>query len=255
MADQSSSKSSCMMPILVKNLTFQVGRQRLVDLTSLEILAGGPTLILGPNGAGKSLFIRLLHGIIEPTSGTILFNGRVARQQFRRHQAMVFQKPVLLRRSVAANVAYALKVHGVTGRENTRQVDKYLELGGLSNHAKQSARSLSGGEQQRLALVRALACTPQVLFLDEPTSSLDPAASDSIETLISNAENLGTKIIMITHDLALAQRLAKDVIFMQNGQMDEHALAEKFFRSPASASAQAFLASKFTPSSEINGQN
>ncbi len=255
MADQLSPENSRSMPISVRNLSFQVGIQRLVEIASLEISAGGPTIILGPNGAGKSLFIRLLHGLIEPTTGTILFDGHAACRELRRHQAMVFQKPVLLRRTVAANVAYALKVHSVNGGENRRQVRELLALGGLSSHAAQSARSLSGGEQQRLALVRALACAPEVLFLDEPTSSLDPAASEFIETLISKAARSGTKIIMITHDLALAQRLAKDVIFMQNGQLDEHALAEKFFRTPETASAQIFLASKLTPWSENNGAN
>jgi len=232
------------LPITVCDLVYQVNQTRLVDVASLEISAGGPTMILGPNGAGKSLFLRLLHGLIEPSSGTILINGRTPDRAMRRQQAMVFQKPVLLRRSVAANIAYALKVHGVPAKDRKPQVEHLLHQSGLTDRSAQPARSLSGGEQQRLAVVRALASKPGVLFLDEPTSSLDPAASDTIENLISQAAKSGTKIIMITHDLGLAQRLAETILFFHKGRICEQTPGGNFFRAPKSADARAFLASK-----------
>ncbi len=235
---------SAQLPIMVDNLTYEAGGQRLVDVDALEIRVAGPTMILGPNGAGKSLFLRLLHGLIDPTSGKILFAGKVADKSLRRGQAMVFQKPVLLRRSVAANIAYALGAHGVPRRGRAARVRHLLGQGNLGERAYQPARTLSGGEQQRLALVRALATEPAILFLDEPTSSLDPAASHDIEELITAAARSGTKIIMVTHDLGLAQRLADEIVFLHLGRVVEQNQAESFFKRPRSAEAQAFLASK-----------
>ena len=239
-----SPKVLAQLPIVVANLTYEAGGQRLVDVNALEIRTAGPTMILGPNGAGKSLFLRLLHGLIVPTSGEILFAGQAADTSLRRGQAMVFQKPVLLRRSVAANITYALAAHGVPRRARAARVRHLLGQGDLTGRAYQPARTLSGGEQQRLALVRALATEPAILFLDEPTSSLDPAASHDIEELITDAARSGTKIIMVTHDLGLAQRLADEIVFLHLGRVVEQSLAESFFKRPHSAEAQAFLASK-----------
>ncbi len=232
------------LPIMVENLTYEAGGQRLVDVNALEIRTAGPTMILGPNGAGKSLFLRLLHGLIAPTSGHIQFAGQVADKALRRGQAMVFQKPVLLRRSVAANISYALAAHGVPRRGRGARVRQLLDQGNLIERGYQPARTLSGGEQQRLALVRALAAEPAILFLDEPTSSLDPAACHDIEELINHAARTGTKIIMVTHDLGLAQRLADEIVFVHLGQVAEQRPAKSFFRRPRSAHARAFLASK-----------
>jgi tungstate transport system ATP-binding protein len=232
------------LPIRVETLTYVAGGQRLVDVRALEIGVAGPTMILGPNGAGKSLFLRLLHGLIEPTSGKVLFAGHLADKALRRQQAMVFQKPVLLRRSVAANITYALAAHGVPRRGRRALVEHLLRKGNLVERGHQPARTLSGGEQQRLALVRALASDPAILFLDEPTSSLDPAASHDIEALIGQAAHGGTKIIMVTHDLGLAQRLADEIVFLHLGRVVEQRPAEDFFKQPRSAYARAFLASK-----------
>ncbi len=232
------------LPVTVNDLTYRVGGQVLLDIPSLEISQAWPTMILGPNGAGKSLLLRLLHGLIAPTSGTIRFNGQMAGGAVGRRQAMVFQKPVLLRRTVAANVNYALKVHDVARAERKGRISALLEQGGLSDHAGQPARTLSGGEQQRLAIVRALASDPDVLFLDEPTSSLDPSASLAIEDLIARAARGGAKVIMITHDLGLAQRLAGDIVFLHHGRVCEQTRAPEFFAHPKSHEAQAYLASK-----------
>ncbi len=241
------------LPITVRDLTYQAGGTVLLQVAEFEILPGGPTVILGPNGAGKSLFLRLLHGLIEPSSGTVKINGAAPDRTLRKRQAMVFQHPVLLRRSVAANIAYALKVHGISGAARRSQLQHLLAQSGLSQQASQPARTLSGGEQQRLALVRALAGSPSVLFLDEPTSGLDPTAAGLIEALIMAAARQGTKIVMVTHDLALAQRLAQTIVFFHQGKVCEQATGETFFKQPASTAARAFLASNLALWGTENG--
>jgi tungstate transport system ATP-binding protein len=178
----------------------------------------------------------LMHGLIEPTAGEVVASsGR---------QAMVFQKPVLLRRSVAANVDYVLAVNGMARGERRTRVATLLADGGLADKADQAARSLSGGEQQRLALVRGMAVAPAVLFLDEPTSSLDPEATQAIEAMIRAAAAGGTKVVMITHDLGQARRLAGDVVFCHRGRVIEQTEVETFFTAPESEAAAAFLAGK-----------
>ncbi|MGR3660258.1 MAG: ATP-binding cassette domain-containing protein [Paracoccaceae bacterium] len=219
-----------------RGLVFEADGVRLLDVAVLDIEAGGPTVILGANGAGKSLLLRLLHGLILPSAGTVVVSGG--------RQAMVFQKPVLLRRSVAANVDYVLAVNGMARGERKAVVAVLLAEAGLAEKADQAARSLSGGEQQRLALVRAMAVQPVVLFLDEPTSSLDPEATEIIEAMISAAAAAGTKVVMITHDLGQARRLAGDVVFCYRGTVAEHSEAAAFFDGPESAAAVGFLAGK-----------
>jgi tungstate transport system ATP-binding protein len=159
----------------------------------------------------------------------------------RRYQAMVFQRPVLLRRTVAANISYALSVHGVPRRQRQTLVSQVLEQAGLSDLAARPAPVLSGGEQQRLALARAWALKPQVLLLDEPTASLDPAATQAVETLLEQIAKTDTKIIMTTHDLGQARRLADEVLFLHRGRLVEHAPAVEFFSTPRSKEAAAFL--------------
>lgn len=231
-----------LLPVQVRGLVFETNGQKLLDIEVLNITAGGPTVILGPNGAGKSLLLRLLHGLIEPGAGTIVFANSPVGPQTRRRQAMVFQKPVLLRRTVAANVAFVLAAKGQPHRGRKAQVQKLLQDGGLSAKADQPARTLSGGEQQRLALIRAMAGRPEILFLDEPTSSLDPDATGLIEDMIQAATSAGTKVIMVTHNLGQAQRLARDIVFCHQGRVSEHTDAAAFFERPQSDAATRFVA-------------
>lgn len=236
--------ASGLFPLSVHDLRLDADGRRLVDIAKLSVSAGGPTVILGPNGAGKSLLLRLLHGLIEPTGGRIDFNGQPIGVDVQRRQAMVFQKPVLLRRSVAENVNFVLKVKKVPAANRKARVRDLLAKGGLADKADQSARSLSGGEQQRLALIRALAGTPEVLFLDEPTASLDPEAAQVIEELIQTVSDTGVKVILVTHDLGQARRLAHDVIFCAKGKVSEHRPAQEFFDAPETEIAQKFLSGK-----------
>jgi len=218
-------------PIRTKDLTLEAGGIRRVGPLSLDISPEGITAIMGPNGAGKSLLLRVLHGLVAPTSGTVEAVGR---------QAMVFQRPVMLRRSVEANLMFALKRE--TGKAEARaRCREILDRINLSDRAKQPAQALSGGEQQRLALARALASNPETLFLDEATASLDPAATLAIERMVRDAAEKRTKIILVTHDIGQARRVADDVLFLHNGVVAEHTVASKFFDAATSPQARAYL--------------
>jgi len=229
------------LEVSAEKLAFETRGKRLIDGIDLTLEGRSVTVIMGPNGAGKSLLLRLLHGLLKPTQGKILWNGRPADKDVARRQAMVFQRPVLLRRSVAANIRYALDVHEVPSSESARRLETMLRIARLEHLAERPARVLSGGEQQRLALARALSTAPQILFLDEPTASLDPASTLAIEELLRQAHAGGTKLVLVTHDLGQAKRLADEVVFMYRGRIAEHTDKHHFFAAPVSAPAQAFV--------------
>jgi tungstate transport system ATP-binding protein len=231
-----------LLPLELRGLTYEAGGKRVIDGLDLAIEDRGITVIMGPNGAGKSVLLRLMHGLIAPTRGEILWAGRQLDREIARRQAMVFQKPVLLRRSAAANIWHALGLRGIDRGERSIRVDGALKLAGLERHAAMPARVLSGGEQQRLCLARALSLEPEVLFLDEPTASLDPASTLAIEGLLIDAQHRGIKIIVVTHDVGQARRLAQDVVFLHHGRVIEHQPAKELFRGPQSEAARAFLA-------------
>jgi tungstate transport system ATP-binding protein len=226
---------SSILPLALREVSFAAGGRTIIDRVSFELAAGPRTVILGANGAGKSVLMRLMHGLLSPTSGTISWQG----EEPRRRQAMVFQRPVMLRRSALANVVYALKLAGFPAPEKTALAA--LEDVGLSALAHRPARVLSGGEQQRLALARAWSLRPQVLFLDEPTANLDPTATREIETAIAAVHAGGTKVVMTTHNLGQARRLGDEVLFLHQGRLVERSPVEQFFRQPASAEAAAFI--------------
>ena len=236
------ARASSILPVAARGLVYHAGGHRLIDGVDLVIEPGRRTVVIGPNGSGKSLLLRLLHGLIAPAAGEILWRGRPAGREVRARQAMVFQKPVLLRRSVAANIDYALGVRGVPAAERRQRVIAALRTGRLVEHASRPARVLSGGEQQCLALVRALAVEPEILFLDEPTASLDPASTLAVEELIAGAHAHGTAIVLVTHDLGQARRFADEVVFLHRGRLTEQTPASSFFAQPASQPVRAYLA-------------
>ncbi len=209
-----------------------------IDLT----LDHGPiTVLMGPNGAGKSLLLRLLHGLIKPSSGTIRCAEQPIGPQQIYRQAMVFQRPVLLRRSVAANIDFVLKLRKLSDPQYRTEM---LSLVGLQDKARQAARLLSGGEQQRLALAQALASQPDILFLDEPTANLDPTSTHMIEKIVERVHRRGTKIILISHDAGQARRLGDEIVFMNHGKVVEHSPAERFFSEPESKDARDYLSGR-----------
>ena len=228
------------LPLVVDGLGFGVREQWLIKDVSFSLGARGRTFIVGPNGAGKSILLRLCHGLLSPTTGTVRWASGSSRQQ-RQRQAMVFQKPVLFRRSARANVEYALSVRGVAKKDVRQRADDALEATGLTGIAHRQARVLSGGEQQRLVLARAWALRPRVLFLDEPAAHLDPAATAAIEDVIEQISNAGSKIIMVTHDLGQVRRLADEVLFLHQGQLLEQTASEDFLTHAKTQEARAFV--------------
>jgi tungstate transport system ATP-binding protein len=225
------------LPIAFEAVAFAAGATYILRDVTLALEAGPPTVLVGPNGSGKTTFLRLAMRLIVPTAGSI----RCARADLAaRRQAIVFQKPVMLRRSAGSNVAYAVKAAGRVADSAT--VTKLLDRVGLAPLADRPARRLSGGEQQRLALARALARDPEVLFLDEPTASLDPAATKAVEDIVAGVSASGVKIVMSTHDLGQARRLAGDIVFLAGGRLIEHAPAERFFAAPSTPEARRFIA-------------
>jgi tungstate transport system ATP-binding protein len=227
-----------MLPLELADVSYVVNGKTILDGITMEIDAGPRTVILGPNGAGKSVLMRVCHGLLAPTSGIVTW--RTANGG-RRRQAMVFQRPVMLRRSALANVVYGLKLSGFSRRESALRAHDVLEAVGLEQQASQPARKLSGGEQQRLALARAWALGPEVLFLDEPTANLDPRASRDVESIITAIHATGTKIVMTTHNLGQARRLGDEILFMSDGKVVERASVDQFFREPQSSEAKVFI--------------
>jgi tungstate transport system ATP-binding protein len=230
------------LPIRLEGVGLRLGGVPLLTGIDLELRAGSTIVVLGPNGAGKSLLLRLCHGLLAPSEGRIgtrLGAGVCRRARVR--QAMVFQKPVLLRRSVAANIRFVLAARGVPYRQRGELAAAALDRFRLTPLAARPARVLSGGEQQRLALARAWALEPELLLLDEPSSALDPAATQAVEGAIRAFKAAGTTIVMSTHDLGQARRLADEVAFMIRGRLVEHAPASTFFTAPRTIPAAGFL--------------
>jgi tungstate transport system ATP-binding protein len=227
-----------MLPLLLHDVSFAVNGRTIIDQLTVEIAAGPRTVILGPNGAGKSVLMRLCHGLLQPTAGVIAWRGTTSGGP---RQAMVFQRPVMLRRTALANVIYGMRLAGFEPHECELRARDVLEAVGLLHLSARPARMLSGGEQQRVALARAWALNPAVMFLDEPTANLDPGATRDIEHIITQIHASGTKIIMSTHNLGQARRLADEILFLHQGRLVERAAAHRFFRHPETVEAASFI--------------
>lgn len=227
-----------MFPIRIRDLRVSPNGRTVLDGIDLELGDEGITLVLGPNGAGKSMLLRTLCGLVSPSGGEIDWGGGSPP---RGGVMMVFQQPMMLRASVLENVALGLKPMGVSARERRRRARAVLERIGLAGRADDSARQLSGGEKQRLALARAWLTKPRLLLLDEPTASLDPSASAEVERIIREIRTDGTRILMVTHNLGQATRLGDDIVFLSGGRVREHAQTQRFFARPQSAEAKLFI--------------
>jgi tungstate transport system ATP-binding protein len=225
------------LPIVLEDAAVVVGQLTILNDIALTLTAGAPTVLVGPNGSGKTTLLRLAMGLLTPSRGRVTWGGRTDAASTRR--AIVFQRPVMLRRSAAGNIRYALSAARVARAGRAAEL---LALVGLNELGARPARKLSGGEQQRLALARALAKEPQVLFLDEPTASLDPAASKAVEDVIRAVTARGIKVVMATHDLGSARRLAGNIVLLHRGRVIETADAATFFANPATREARSFVA-------------
>ena len=229
------------LPLQAEGLCYAANGVPILRGASFVLEAGPPALVIGPNGAGKSVLLRLLHGLLAPSGGAVRWAGESRGGGRMPRDAMVFQRPVMLRRSVLANAAYPLKLAGLPRAERLARARTALGRVGLDGLADRPARRLSGGEQQRLALARASALDPEVLFLDEPCASLDPAATCAVEDIVAGIAARGTKVVMTTHDLGQARRLAGEILFLHRGRLLEHAPAAEFFAGPRAPEAAAFL--------------
>jgi tungstate transport system ATP-binding protein len=227
------------LPVQLEDVSIIAGGVTILDGVSLTLTPGPPTVLIGPNGSGKTTLLRAAMGLIAPTRGRITWAGNESTPPMRR--AIVFQRPTMLRRSVAANLKYALASVDAPRAEWSARMAELLELVGMSGLGGRSARRLSGGEQQRLALARALARDPELLFLDEPTASLDPAATKAMEDVIRAVVARGIKVVMSTHDLGEARRLAGDIMFMHRGHVVESGPAAAFFANPRTEEARKFI--------------
>ncbi|WP_299879232.1 ATP-binding cassette domain-containing protein [uncultured Sulfitobacter sp.] len=206
---------------------------------TLTLGGSGFTIVLGPNGAGKTTLLKVLHGVERVSSGTVAWSSGDAAA--RQEQAYVFQRPIMLRRSVRQNLAYPLQLLGMPKAEIAGKVVDWAARIGLEEMLDRPAPRLSGGEKQKLALGRALIRAPRVLFLDEPCANLDGRSTREIEAVLQAAHAGGTRIVMTTHDLGQARRLATDVVFVLNGRLHEQGGAPGVFEGPQTAEAAAFF--------------
>lgn len=233
------------LPLSIRGVSIEFLGRCFLRTNTLEIKGGEPTFLLGPNGSGKTLFLKACHGLIEPTQGAISWLGYNSSDAYR-YQSMVLQRPVLLRRSTRANIDYALRASGLSKEQRKDRIQKVLKATGLEKIAEKAARNLSGGEQQRLAIARAWATEPEVLFLDEPTASLDPGTSSWVERTLSAIVTNKHKIVMSTHDLGLVKRLGGEVIFLHQGRILERTLSKTFFECPTTPEGRAFIANELS---------
>jgi len=216
------------------------GGVTILDNISLLIGPGTPTVLIGPNGSGKTTLLRAAMGMIPVARGRVTWGGREVSPPTRR--AILLQRPVMLRRRAAGNVRYALGAAGVPRAEHEQRTADLLALVGLEGLQRWPARRLSGGEQQRLALARALARDPAVLFLDEPTASLDPYATKAIEDVVRVITARGVKVVMSTHDLGQAKRIGGETVLLHRGRLVETGHATEFFANPRTQEAKKFIA-------------
>ena len=228
------------LPIMFVEAGIIAGEVTILDKISLTLGPGQPTVLIGPNGAGKTTLLRAAMALIPVSRGNISWGGKPAPDQSR--LAIMFQRPTMLRRSTAGNVRYALAAAGMLRNKRDARIAELLDLVGLQGLEQRPARRLSGGEQQRLALARALARDPAVLFLDEPTASLDPYATKAIEDIVRAVAALGVKVVLSTHDLGHAKRLAGDIVLLHRGRLIETGPAAEFFEKPRSEEAKKFIA-------------
>lgn len=230
---------SDLFPLAVRGAVASRRGKVLVGPVDLDLTGQGVCVVIGPNGSGKTTLLRLLHGAARLSAGDIRWACPTG--EARHHQSFVFQRPVMLRRSVIDNIAYPVQVRG-SGRAEARALARdWAERVGLGQMLDRPAPVLSGGEQQKLALARALIVGPRLLFLDEPCAALDGRAMREIEEILRAATASGTRLILSTHDMGQARRLADEVIFLLHGRVHESGPAAAFFDDPGTPQARAFL--------------
>ncbi|MEM8751155.1 MAG: ATP-binding cassette domain-containing protein [Pseudomonadota bacterium] len=228
------------LPVMLDKATVRKRGAVILDGISLQLNPDGFTIVMGPNGCGKTTLLRLLHGLERARSGTVQWSG--SEDDARMRQAFVFQTPIMMRRTVLDTIAYPLIVRGTAKHAAREMAGHRAGDVGLSTKLHLETQALSGGERQKLAIARALLCEPDVLFLDEPTTNLDGTSTREIETILQTVHDGGTRVIMATHDIGQAKRLASEIVFLNKGRLVEQTPAAVFFAKPQSEAARSYLA-------------
>jgi len=227
------------LPLNLANVAVEKSGKMILGPASWTLSSSGCTIVMGPNGAGKTTLLRLMHGLQKPTVGTVTWQTSFKTASDK--QSFIFQTPVVMRRSVLENLIFPLRVRGIPKSAAIEEASIWLKAVGLESFEHKPASVLSGGEKQKLAVARALIIKPDVLFLDEPTTNLDGASTQAIENLIQTAISGGTRIVMATHDMGQARRLASEVVFLLRGKIHEFTDGELFFIEPKTPEAKSFL--------------
>ena len=229
-----------MFPLITENLVVKFEGKHILGPIDLKIDKGDIAVLLGPNGSGKTSLLKALHGILKPKEGTVRWS--CLKTESIRKQMFVFQTPIMLRRSVFENLTYPLLLRKISKEQANYQAARWLDRIDLRTSMQVPATRLSGGEKQKLALARALITEPEMLFLDEPCASLDGKTTFEIEGLLQSCVADGTTIMMSTHDLGQAKRLAKNIYFLNKGTLESVQPAKTFFVKPLSQNASKFIA-------------
>ncbi len=227
------------LPVVMTDAVVKRRAKDLLGPVDLTISETGFTIVMGPNGAGKTTLLRSLHGLERLTQGRVQWQTPL--KDAHRRQAFVFQTPIMLRRSVLENLTYPLLLRGTKKGLAEALARDWAQRVGLDDVLGNPAPQLSGGEKQKLALARALITQPDIVFLDEPCANLDGRATREIETILQQVNAAGTRIVMATHNIGQAKRLATDVLFLLNGQIAEQSPAHTFFNAPQTPQAAALL--------------
>jgi tungstate transport system ATP-binding protein len=226
----------------LENVEKSYGSIKALEDINLEAVGGKTVTLIGVNGAGKTTLLRVIAGLEEQDKGNILLDGKdISGKKLRQIATLVFQKTVMFNRSVRGNLACGLKIRGKKDSEIKENIDRELLAVGLRNFEKRKARKTSGGEQQRIALARSFLLNPRILLLDEPTANLDPNNTTMIERAIAARKKEDEIIIMATHNLAQARRLADEIIHIYNGRIVERASPDEFFDNPRSEISRKFI--------------
>ena len=245
-------KQPSLLPISGHQLSVVRNGRTVLSVDEVSVGSASCTAIIGPNGAGKSLLLRTLGGLLTPDSGRVTWGESTAltptqslskaQRDKRLSVGFVSQRPALLARSAKQNLEYALRARGVVGTKARAKAVEALDNAGLSAIVNTPAQRLSAGEQQRLALARALVLEPAILLLDEPTASVDPVSTAPIEAMLKLAATEGCRIVIVSHDLHQVKRLADEVLLMNQGEVVEHQAVSPFFNAPISHIARSWLA-------------
>ncbi len=228
-----------LLPVAVANAVVRKRGNTILDGIDLTLKPTGLTIIMGPNGSGKTTLLRLLNGLERLKSGQI--EWACDTTDARKRQAFIFQIPILMRRTVLDNIAYPLSVRGESKKAARTTAEYWAKEVGLGSKCALEAHFLSGGERQKLAIARALITGPDLLSLDEPTTNLDGVSTREIEALLHEVSRDGKRLIMTTHDVGQAKRLATEVVFLNHGRICEHTSADEFFVAPRTSEAKAYL--------------